>query len=78
MPKLYSNVMIVDGVWSPWSIWTNCSQTCGSGTQTRNRSCENPKPAYGGKACFGSPNGEQICNKQECAGICSLLQVNYK
>ncbi|XP_035675461.1 ectin-like, partial [Branchiostoma floridae] len=37
----------IDGGWSDWSPWSDCSVTCGVGTQTRDRSCTNPAPANG-------------------------------
>lgn len=32
----------VDGDWSPWSQWSMCSRTCGTGVQFRQRKCDNP------------------------------------
>lgn len=49
----------VDGGWSEWS---ECSATCGGGTQTR--TCTNPAPANGGASCEGSSSQE--CNTQSC------------
>ena len=51
----------VDGGWSSYSA---CSKTCGGGTQTR--SCTNPAPTNGGKACEGLST--QACNAQACPG----------
>eukprot|EP00058_Branchiostoma_floridae_P016888 XP_002602376.1 hypothetical protein BRAFLDRAFT_97997 [Branchiostoma floridae] len=40
----------VDGGWSDW-VDGECSVTCGSGTLTRTRDCDNPAPANGGTDC---------------------------
>ncbi len=48
-----------------WSDWGACSDTCGSGTQTR--LCNNPAPANGGTLCVGDPI--QTCpNLPACSG----------
>eukprot|EP00058_Branchiostoma_floridae_P018788 XP_002604277.1 hypothetical protein BRAFLDRAFT_88566 [Branchiostoma floridae] len=52
----------VDGEWSDWSPWSGCSVTCGSGTQTRDRSCTNPAPAHGGADCVGPDEEAQDCD----------------
>jgi len=43
---------VVDGGWSGW-ILEPCSKTCGGGTQTFTRECNNPKPSCSGKNCVG-------------------------
>ena len=48
-----------------WSSWGSCSKSCGSGSQTR--TCTNPRPAYGGSQCSGSPF--KTCNTEACPGI---------
>ena len=50
------------GNWGTWTSWTSCGVTCGSGTQTRNRYCNSPAPAYGGLQCFGTNVETQNCN----------------
>jgi uncharacterized protein (TIGR02145 family) len=61
----------VDGA---YSIWSNCSVSCGGGTQTR--TCTNPAPANGGAACVGS--NTQVCNTQSCCtSSCSTQAKNY-
>lgn len=56
----------VDGSFSDWSSWSQCSVTCHNGTQQRNRSCSNPPPANGGKQCEGSTQETQICSYEMC------------
>ena len=58
----------VDGGWSHFGNWSECSATCGGGNQTRNRSCSNPAPAFGGADCAGDAEDYQECNTEECAG----------
>uniref|UniRef100_A0A672F9Q3 Uncharacterized protein n=1 Tax=Salarias fasciatus TaxID=181472 RepID=A0A672F9Q3_SALFA len=44
----------VDGGWTPWSVWSDCSVTCGLGTHVRTRACINPPPRNNGSACGGA------------------------
>uniref|UniRef100_A0A671XWJ8 ADAM metallopeptidase with thrombospondin type 1 motif 14 n=1 Tax=Sparus aurata TaxID=8175 RepID=A0A671XWJ8_SPAAU len=57
-----------DGSWGSWSKFGTCSRTCGGGVRSRNRQCNNPPPAYGGRDCPGSTFDYQMCNTEECAG----------
>lgn len=43
----------VHGGWTLWTTWSFCSQSCGTGLQSRNRLCENPPPAFNGHPCEG-------------------------
>jgi choriolysin H len=43
----------VDGNWSDWSSWGNCSQSCGGGTRRQMRTCSNPAPQGNGANCVG-------------------------
>lgn len=60
----------VDGGYTPWSQWTECTATCGGGTRMRTRSCTNPPPQNGGKTCLDQGLGPeletQVCNVQPC------------
>ncbi|XP_071088487.1 uncharacterized protein [Haliotis cracherodii] len=51
----------VDGFWSDWGAWGDCSQDCGEGMQTRTRSCDAPAPAFDGQPCAGDNNDTQLC-----------------
>ena len=58
----------VNGGWSDYGAWSDCSADCGGGTQTRTRTCTNPAPAYGGADCFGEATETQNCSEMECPG----------
>ncbi|CAL1540524.1 unnamed protein product [Lymnaea stagnalis] len=65
----------VDGKFSVWSPWSQCSVTCGGGLTTRNRACDNPKPLHGGLICDVNKSSEsQTCNEKPCP-ICSELKA---
>jgi len=54
----------IDGVWSKWSDWTDCSKTCAGGFTERSRTCEGP--FYGGKDCDGKAKETKECNPTPC------------
>ncbi|XP_015268441.1 PREDICTED: SCO-spondin [Gekko japonicus] len=58
----------VEGIWTPWTAWSECSARCDSGVRTRNRSCSNP--AYGGPECSGPLVQTRDCNTQPCKARC--------
>ena len=60
-------IYVVDGGWSSWT-YGPCNKTCGGGTQTLTRKCNNPTPDCGGKDCYGSSNHQRQCNTHCCPG----------
>ena len=58
----------VDGEWSDWKDWSSCSTTCGTGTQERERTCTEPRPAFGGKDCIGVNRESKSCQEIPCPG----------
>uniref|UniRef100_K1PFK2 Hemicentin-1 n=1 Tax=Magallana gigas TaxID=29159 RepID=K1PFK2_MAGGI len=59
----------IHGGWSSWSGYGSCSKSCGSGSQSRSRSCNNPSPAYGGNSCSGASISSRSCNTHNCPKI---------
>jgi len=57
----------VDGGFSRWGFWSECSVSCGLGTQTRNRTCTHPPPhgPYGAD-CDGPLQETRACNEGPC------------
>ncbi|XP_062907004.1 SCO-spondin [Mobula hypostoma] len=58
----------VDGGWTPWSSWSDCSVTCGWGSQTSTRACINPPPRNGGSECEGLGIQTKNCSSADCPG----------
>ncbi|XP_014802303.1 PREDICTED: hemicentin-1 [Calidris pugnax] len=56
----------VDGNWSEWGLWEECSKSCGQGNRTRTRTCSNPPAQHGGKPCDGSAVDSVMCNIRPC------------
>ncbi|KAK7507142.1 hypothetical protein BaRGS_00001077, partial [Batillaria attramentaria] len=64
----------VDGAWSSWSPWSECSATCDiKGKQTRRRTCTNPVPVRGGNKCQGS-----MLRSRPCLGLCTDATESVK
>ncbi|XP_058636642.1 A disintegrin and metalloproteinase with thrombospondin motifs 17 isoform X1 [Onychostoma macrolepis] len=57
----------VDGDWSPWSTWSMCSRTCGTGARFRQRKCDNPPPGPGGKYCQKTSVEHKVCEGLPCS-----------
>ena len=66
-----SRFYIVNGNYSDWGPYGECSKTCGGGVKTRKRTCTNPPPASGGADCsaLGPDTSTMECNIQGCPGI---------
>ena len=76
--------ILVNGSWSNWEVWTSCSTTCGNGTASRNRTCDDPPPSGGGDACLDRLNQTRLLNETEsmlcfedhCPGMFIHLFIN--
>lgn len=67
----------VDGGWTPWSVWSDCSATCGRGTQVRTRACINPPPRNNGSDCDGPERETQDCQIPPCLGLYSSQMPEF-
>ncbi|XP_060552934.1 A disintegrin and metalloproteinase with thrombospondin motifs adt-1-like [Ruditapes philippinarum] len=57
----------VNGGWSDWSDWGQCSVSCGVGLQSRTRSCTNPTPENSGQLCIGQNIESKVCHSEFCS-----------
>ncbi|XP_078615573.1 uncharacterized protein LOC144884242 [Branchiostoma floridae x Branchiostoma japonicum] len=62
----------VDGGWSPWTSWSNCSETCGNGSRNRSRRCDHPLPQHGGANCTGDAKQSQACGQDQACYVPSV------
>jgi len=66
-PILFCVYIPVDGGWSDWSAWSECSSSgCGRGVAVRHRTCTRPTPSVGARFCQGS-----AVSTRHCQRICS-------
>ena len=56
----------VDGMWTTWSSWKECTKTCGIGERTRLRDCRNPPPKNSGAYCVGPMSETEYCQSASC------------
>ena len=58
------------GKWSEWIDYSNCTGSCTYGNNTVYRSqirtCDNPKPDFGGNKCHGDYKKLIECDLPEC------------
>ncbi|XP_065673113.1 torsin-1A-like [Hydra vulgaris] len=73
----------VNGGFSEWSSWGECSVTCGDGTKSKYRACTSPVPANNGESCKGETLVTKSCNLRKCQDCkknecCDDLWVNRR
>ncbi|XP_044295955.1 A disintegrin and metalloproteinase with thrombospondin motifs 13 [Varanus komodoensis] len=66
-------IAAVHGHWSSWTGFTACSRSCGGGVTARQRQCNNPRPAFGGRHCEGEDSQAYMCNVQ----LCKTTQLGF-
>uniref|UniRef100_A0A3Q3N3D4 ADAM metallopeptidase with thrombospondin type 1 motif 20 n=1 Tax=Mastacembelus armatus TaxID=205130 RepID=A0A3Q3N3D4_9TELE len=56
----------VHGEWGPWGPYSVCSRSCGGGTRSTSRDCNQPEPRNGGRFCVGRRMKFRSCNTEPC------------
>ena len=69
MISIKKSIESVDGDWSEFGDWSDCSMQCGGGSLTRRRTCSDPVPANGGADCEGDAEETQTCNTHPCPSM---------
>ena len=76
---LFQLFPVIDGQWSEYGSWSNCSASCNGGSRNRTRVCNNPSPTNGGLDCVGDAEDFEDCNLHLCPGekvqILTLIYV---
>jgi len=62
---------VEDGAWGPWSAWSTCTATCGTGIRIRTRQCNSTLEK--GAPCDGEANEVENCNVQPCPSMYSAI-----
>lgn len=67
--------VLVNGGYSSWEPFGQCSKTCGGGVQRRIRTCSNPSPQNEGEDCnsLGPAFSTRKCKNDECQSKEKLL-----
>ena len=66
----------INCVWSQWSSWSECSKSCNSGHQIRQRIIAQQANSEG-EPCTGEPSQTQQCNIQSCPINCIWGQWSF-
>lgn len=59
-------VSLVEGQWLEWGPWSQCSVTCNTGTQERQRRCSSS--VHGWAECKGLHQESRECTNPSCSG----------
>ena len=58
-------MLLVNCLWNEFGPWSNCTEECDGGTQTRVRTIQQ-EAAFGGMTCQGYATESRNCNEEPC------------
>ena len=67
----------MDCEWGEFGDWSECTKTCGAGTQTRTRA-KIQEAEHGGTECEGSSSEQRACEVHVCPGNIKMLYTLNK
>ena len=68
----------IDCKWTEFSLWSECSQSCGGGVQSRERTIE-ILARNGGQPCRGETREKRQCNTHKCPRTLFILsQIDFR
>ena len=67
-------ITLVDCEWGDYGDWSECSESCGNGTEFRDRVVK-ISAQHGGQNCTGEAREQKQCNTHPCAGKEYLLCI---
>ena len=74
--SFHSVVLCIDGGFSNWARWGDCSQTCNGGIKKRTRTCSRPFPVTDGLVCDGPRTEYENCSKDiQCP--CGMVTSHF-
>lgn len=59
----------INGGWTIWTAWSECTKMCDGGISARTRLCVEPRPSENGKPCEGPDREENFCNILSCPAL---------
>ena len=71
------HIILVDGNWTEWSTWTECSTSCGGGIMSKYRTCSDPEPQFNGLNCSGNNTENEYCSEHNCPSKTDDLLLTF-
>ena len=71
---IHNFIVLVNCLWNEFGPWSNCTEECDGGTQTRVRTIQQ-EAAYGGMTCQGYATESRNCNEEPCQRKYLLIDV---